>query len=94
MKPGRTLHVAVFLSFAVLAATGVPAHAQAGAPGAAPAPPAKPTPKADPEKDAKPPVIHPGNPDPGIAVAPPKTGTMQVVPPPGTPGGNQGVIPK
>jgi hypothetical protein len=92
----RTLHAAVFLSFAILAGAVVPAYAQAGASGATPTVPAKPVPKEDPEKDAKPPasIIHPGNPDPGIAITPPKTGTMQVVPPPGSPGGNPALIPK
>jgi hypothetical protein len=91
MTPGRTLQAAVWLCFAVLAGTAVPANAQGTAPGTTPS---RPVPDANPEKDPKPPVIHPGNPDPGIAVRPPKTGTMPVVPPPGTPGGNPAVIPK
>jgi hypothetical protein len=86
----------VVLSFAVIVGCAAAAHAQAGAPGAAPAAPAERMPDANPGKDVKPPpgIVHPGNPDPGIAVKPPKTGTMQVVPPPGTPGGNLTVIPK
>ncbi len=92
MGSGRT---AALLAVAVLVA-GVPAQVQAGAPGAAPTEPDKPTPKAPPGKHAKPPdgLVHPGNPDPGMAITPPKTGTMQVVPPPGSPGGNPAVIPK
>ncbi len=86
---------AALLTAGVLA-VAVPTCAQAGAPGAAPAEPGKPAPKTAPGKDAKPPaaLIHPGNPDPGMAITPPKTGTMQVVPPPGTPGGNPAPVPK
>jgi hypothetical protein len=41
-------------------------------------------------------TLHPGNVDPGISIAPPARGqgTMPVIPPPGTPGGNQNVVPK
>ena len=39
-------------------------------------------------------VIHPGNPDPGITVAPPASGTTPVVPPPGTSGNASPVVPK
>jgi hypothetical protein len=41
-------------------------------------------------------TVVPRNVDPGIAVKPPAAtqGTMPVVPPPGSPGGNPNVIPK
>ena len=40
-------------------------------------------------------VIHPqGELDPGMHKEAPKTGTMPVVPPPGSPGGDPGVTPK
>lgn len=40
-------------------------------------------------------VIHPqGTVDPGIQKPPPATGTMRVIPPPGSPGGAPGVQPK
>ena len=39
-------------------------------------------------------VIHPANPDPGMARIPPATGITPVVPPPGTAGNNPTVIPK
>lgn len=39
-------------------------------------------------------VIKPGNPDPGINLSPPQTGTMPVVPPPGTAGNNPQIVPK
>ena len=39
-------------------------------------------------------VIHPGNPDPGMAVKPPAMGVTPVVPPPGTMGNNPTVVPK
>lgn len=40
-------------------------------------------------------VIHPEESvDPGMQKTPPATGTMPVVPPPGTPGGKPDVVPK
>lgn len=40
-------------------------------------------------------VIHPdGGIDPGMQKTPSATGTMPVVPPPGTPGGNTDAVPK
>jgi hypothetical protein len=41
-------------------------------------------------------AIAPPNVDPGMAVKPPNTGlaTTPVIPPPGSPGGNQSVVPK
>ncbi|HEY1936065.1 MAG TPA: hypothetical protein VGG99_29010 [Acetobacteraceae bacterium] len=41
-------------------------------------------------------TLHPSNVDPGIAVTPPANGqgTMPVIPPPGTSGGNPNVEPK
>ena len=40
-------------------------------------------------------VIHPrGSVDPGMPERPPETGTMPVVPPPGSPGGRTDVVPK
>lgn len=41
-------------------------------------------------------TITPPNVDPGIAVSPPahSGGTMPVIPPPGSPGSNQSVVPK
>ena len=52
------------------------------------------TPSADTGIIATPGIVHPGNPDPGMAVKPPATGITPVVPPPGTSGNTQGVIPK
>lgn len=41
-------------------------------------------------------TVQPPAVDPGITMPPPAhgTGTMPVIPPPGTPGGNQAVVPK
>ena len=40
-------------------------------------------------------VIHPsGGVDPGMTAKPPATGTMPVVPPPGSPGGRTDLVPK
>jgi len=39
-------------------------------------------------------VICPPNVDPGIKAPTPNAGKMQVIPPPGTPGGDQSVQPK
>ncbi len=39
-------------------------------------------------------VIHPGNPDPGMAVQPPASGMTPIVPPPGSASNNPTVIPK
>jgi hypothetical protein len=39
-------------------------------------------------------VIHPKEVDPSIEKKPPPTGTAAVIPPPGSPGGPQGVQPK
>ena len=39
-------------------------------------------------------VIHPGDPDPAMALKPPVTGVTPVVPPPGTPGNGSTVVPK
>ena len=41
-------------------------------------------------------TIAPPNVDPGMTVAPPRNsmGTTPVIPPPGSPGGNQSVVPK
>lgn len=41
-------------------------------------------------------TLHPANVDPGINVTPSPSdhGSMPVIPPPGTPGGNQKVVPK
>jgi hypothetical protein len=41
-------------------------------------------------------TLKPPSVDPGMAVTPPRnrTGTMPVIPPPGSPGGNQSVVPK
>src|SRR5689334_2720961 len=39
-------------------------------------------------------VIHPPAVDPGMQEKPAQTGTMPVIPPPGTPGGNPKVVPK
>lgn len=41
-------------------------------------------------------TLHPRAVDPGMAVKPPDNaqGNMPVIPPPGTPGGNQQVVPK
>lgn len=41
-------------------------------------------------------TIQPPSVDPGMTVAPPRTGaaTTPVIPPPGSPGGNQRVVPK
>lgn len=40
-------------------------------------------------------TLHPpASVDPGINIAPPAQGTMPVIPPPGSPGGDQRVVPK
>lgn len=41
-------------------------------------------------------TVKPPSVDPGMTVAPPRngSGTMPVIPPPGSPGGNQSVVPK
>ena len=39
-------------------------------------------------------VIHPGNPDPNMAITPPSVGLTPVVPPPGTAGNDPAVVPK
>jgi hypothetical protein len=39
-------------------------------------------------------ICPPAGHDPEMAVPPPETGTMRVIPPPGTPGGNPTVQPK
>ena len=39
-------------------------------------------------------TVQQGNPDPGISVPRGGIGTMPVIPPPGTPGGNPNVVPK
>lgn len=39
-------------------------------------------------------VICPPAVDPGMAQKPPAEGTIKVVPPPGTPGGNPNILPK
>jgi hypothetical protein len=44
--------------------------------------------------DSKGVICPPAGVDPDMHVPPPQGGTMQVVPPPGSPGGNRGVEPK
>jgi hypothetical protein len=39
-------------------------------------------------------ICPPATSDPGMQVAPPQGGALKVLPPPGTPGGDQKVIPK
>jgi len=39
-------------------------------------------------------ICPPANIDPNMRVPPPQGGTLKVVPPPGTPGGDQGTVPK
>ena len=91
MISGRTRQLAACLILSALAVSAGPACAETSGKETPPAVPESGPPSA---KKADPAVIHPGDPDPGMAVKPPRAGTMPVVPPPGTPGGNPTVIPK
>ena len=84
------------LAVALAVATS-PVQAQSTAPvmppGAAGSGGATPAPTPDPGL-SKGPVVQPGNPDPGINVAPPQVGITPVIPAPGTTGNGAPVIPK
>ena len=62
-------------------------------PGAAGSGSTTPSPAADPGL-SKGPVVHPGNPDPAMSIAPPQVGITPVIPAPGTTGNGTPVIPK
>ena len=80
-----------------LAVTSHQAYAQSTAPvtppGAAGTGATTPIPAPDPGL-SKGPVVHPGNPDPAINVAPPQVGITPVIPVPGTTGNGTPIIPK
>lgn len=88
-------YIAALLSLPL--AIGV-AAAQTGAPlsppGSADSSVAASPPNSDKGINAAPGIVHPANPDPGMAIKPPASGITPVVPPPGTDGNTQGVIPK
>ena len=76
---------------------GVVAHAQGATPPVAGRPPSTTAPTRPPEiLDKKRGLIVPrSSPDSGMVKTPPQTaGSMPVIPPPGTPGGTQKIIPK
>ena len=75
----------------------LPVYAQSTAPitppGAAGSGGATATPTPDPGL-SKGPVVHPGNPDPAMTIAPPQVGITPVIPAPGMTGNGAPVIPK
>jgi hypothetical protein len=102
---GSLVLAALVLASAPALAQNAPATPQANPT----VPVAPPTPPSAPPERIAPPVdnlsnqlsqqkgtITPPNVDPGMTVSPPRsgTGTMPVIPPPGSPGGNQSVVPK
>lgn len=110
IRPSRNLPRALALAVAILALSGLVAAAPAGAQTAGgtggqdptkanPTGPtlAQPPAQAAPDNGTDRGIIRPPTTvDPGIhqAAPVPQAGTMPVIPPPGTPGGNPNVVPK
>lgn len=88
-------YIAVVLSLP-LAITVAAAQSSAplSPPGSAGSSNAGPSPSSDKGIVATPGIVHPSNPDPGMAIKPPASGITPIVPPPGTDGSTPGVVPK